>query len=431
MSIGPESREDLQARVQQWCESQPAVRDIEELEQFALEVSRAVGQAVMEQGLPELDETRGYRKSSLSCACGHKAKFVSYRQRWVGTLFGPVAVERAYYHCRHCKTGHVPWDREQGLSQLLWTPGVKALMAQAAAQLSYGEAVDLMEQFTGLAIEESGAERIVAEVGGRLRSEDAALMSGYDCSEIAPLAPEAPERLYVSMDGASAHIDGSWHEVKTGVVYEAQPGNDGIDVCCNQRYTAAQEPAESFGQRLYVTAAQAGVEQAAQTIVIGDGAEWIWNLANHHYPEAIEIVDYWHACEHIHDLAKEYYGEGGANGKRWAQDHCRWLKQRGPTTLLRALKRMKPKTEEQAEAVRRETGYFDRNQHRMQYAHYRELGLMIGSGPVEAGCKVVVGARLRQSGMRWSSAGADHVLAIRTAVLSGQQDRVQNMAKAA
>jgi hypothetical protein len=431
MDIAPESRADLLSQVRRWCAQQPAAHDLAELEQLALEISRCVGQAVVEQGLAQLDKTQGYRGSSRECGCGRKAKFVSYRQRWVGTLFGPVAVTRAYYHCRHCHTGQVPWDQAQGLNELLWSPTVKALVAEVVGHLSYGETVALLERLSGLRLEESVAERIVQDVGGRLRAEEEALMEGYESGQVTPLVPQAPQRLYVGLDGTSAHIDGSWHEVKTGVVYGAVPDARGQDEAVAQRYVAAQEPAERFGARLYLTAAQAGVEQAAEVVVIGDGAEWIWNLADHHYPRATQIVDYWHACEHIHDLARDYYGEGNKQGKRWAQDHCRWLRERGPGTLLRALGRMKPQTTAQAEAVRLQKGYFSRNRQRMQYSRYRRRGLMIGSGPVEAGCKTVVGARLKRSGMRWSSRGADAVLAIRTALLSRNRPRIQRMAKAA
>lgn len=178
-----------------------------------------------------------------------------------------------------------------------------------------------MEQVTGVRLEESSAERILDDVGSRLRAEEAALIESYDCQEITPLVAHVPERLYISMDGTSAHIDGSWHEVKTGVVYEAQPGAQGLDEARSLRYVAAQESAEQFGHRLYVAAAQAGVAQTREVVVIGDGAEWIWNQASHHHPEATQIVDCWHACQHIHALATSYYGEGSANGKRWAKDH--------------------------------------------------------------------------------------------------------------
>ena len=431
MSISQQSRADLQSRIREWVDQQPSAGDVTELEEFALEVSQCVGQAVVEHGLSRVDPTMGYRKSSLPCDCGRKARFVNYRERTIGTIYGPVAIQRAYYHCKHCRRGHVPWDREQGISTLMWSPMAKCLVAETIGRLTYGEGVSLLERLLGFCIEESGSERVMDEVGGRLRGEDAELMQSYDVEQILPLVQDAPQRLYVSMDGTSAHIDGAFHEVKTGVVYEGLTGTDGIDKAGNMRYVAAQEPAEKFGHRLYVAAAQSGVAQASTVVVIGDGAEWIWNLSAHHYPGAIEIVDYWHACEHIHALAKDYYGEGDLNGKRWATDHCRWLKQRGPGTLLGAVKRMQPKTDAQREAVARETRYFTNNHQRMQYPRYRAAGLMIGSGPVEAGCKTVVGARLKRSGMRWSGRGADAVLAVRCALLSGEQNRVLRVAKAA
>lgn len=431
MAIPAEGLSDLQTFLGQWYQRHGQAGNLEELEQFAEEVSRASGQAVVEAGMPTLDASGGYQGSSTPCACGRKAKFMNRRPRWVVTQFGAMRVRRAYYYCRHCHTGYLPWDRKQGLSELAWSPGVKALVAQAAARLPYAEAVDLLEQFTGLRVEESGAERIVAEVGGRLRGEEAELMDSYDCAQILPLVSRPPKRLYLSLDGTSARIDGSWHEVKTGVAYEAVTGKDGFDEAVRQRYVAAQEPAERFGQRFYVLAAQAGVEGASEVVALGDGAEWIWNLTAHHYPQATQIVDYWHACEHIWALSRIHYGEQSENGKRWAQDHCRWLKERGAGTLRRALKRMRPRDEAGREAIARELGYFSGHQHRMQYARFRARGLMIGSGPVEAGCKSVVGTRLKRPGMRWSAAGADAVLAIRTALLSGQHDRVRAMSKAA
>ncbi len=431
MPISQESLADLQSRIREWMDQQPASGDLAELEEFALEASQCVGQAVVEHGLSRVDPTRGYRKSSVPCECGRKARFVNYRERTVGTIYGPVQVKRAYYHCKHCGCGHVLWDREQGLSKLMWSPLAKALVAQTIGRLTYGEGVCLLQRLLGFQIEESGSERIMDELGGRLREEDAELMESYDVEPITPQVNQPPGHLYVSMDGTSAHIDGAWHEVKTGVVYEGIGGAEGIDEARNMRYVGAQEPAEQFGHRLYVAAAQAGVSDAKVVVVIGDGAEWIWNLSAHHFPGAIEIVDFWHACEHIHALAREYYGEGDAQGKRWAQDHCRWLKQRGPGTLLGALKRMRPQTQAQHVAVAQQMRYFTNNAQRMQYGRFRAAGLMIGSGPVEAGCKTVVGARLKRSGMRWSSRGADAVLAVRCALLSGDQDRVLRVAKAA
>ena len=235
----------------------------------------------------------------------------------------------------------------------------------------------------------------------------------------------------MGLDGTSVHIDAAWHEVKTGVIYEGVADAEGNDEAQNSHYLAAQEPAELFGARAYAAAAQRGVEQAAETVVIGDGAEWIWNLAAEHYPQATEIVDYWHACEHIWDLRRVLYPQASEAGDRWAREHCRRLKEDGPVHLLRALVRLQPTGEEAREAVRTERGYFDKHRHRMRYPEFRRRGMMIGSGPVEAACKVVVGHRLKRAGMRWSGPGADAVLAVRCTLLNHHPQRLTEAAKLA
>lgn len=429
--IGREMVSDLQRVVGDWVSQHCAAESLAQAEELATQIAQAAGAAVVEQLLPSLAGPKSYEGCRRACACGQKAKFVGYRKRGIGTLYGVVSVERAYYHCPHCHSGAAPWDGAQGLNDRLWTAHVKALVVQVAARLPYRESVDLLEQLVGLRIEDSSADEVMCEVGARLRVAQAALIEGVESGDLTPLIARVPERLYVGLDGTSAHIDGGWHEVKTGVIYEGRPNEQGIDEAQDAIYVAAQESAERFGSRLYMAAAQAGAQAAKETVVIGDGAEWIWNLADHHYLGATQILDLWHACEHIHALARTYYGEATQQGSRWAQAHCRWLRERGPGTLLRALRRMKPDTDEQREAVRLATGYFTRNRERMRYPEFRRQGMMIGSGPVEAGCKIVVGQRLKGAGMRWSGRGADACLAVRTALLSQQPQLVTQAAKAA
>jgi len=429
--ISHEQLEDLQAYVENWVREHVGTANLEEAEATADQIARACGAGAVKALVPSTAEKRSHRGAARACACGSELRFESYRERGVGTLYAVVKVRRAYYRCRECGNTRLPWDEEQGLDSRLWTPRIKALLATLASQMSYKDTVDLLSETLGFDIEDSSATEVVGEVGQRLRSHEAARISGYACGELTPLVSGAPDRLYVSMDGTSAHIDNGWHEVKAGVVYEGRPDQDGIDTVHNSRYVAAQETSEQFGHRLYALAAEAGVELARETVVIGDGAEWIWNLAAHHYPGAVEIVDYWHACQHIHDLARVYYGEDNRQGRHWARKHCDALKRAGPKKLLRALVAMQPKTPEQAEAVRLASGYFQRNRERMAYARFRAAGLMIGSGPVEAACKVIVGQRLKRSGMRWSAQGADAVLAARTALLSKTPERIAKAARAA
>ena len=429
--IRPEDSADLQRIVQDWVWAKIRVDSVEEAERVGREVAQVVGAVVVEEALRQVDGEESYQGCSRECECGRKARFMGYRKRGLSTLCGVVEVTRAYYHCRHCGEGQIPWDTEQGLTTRLWTAGVKAVVAEVAARLPYQETAKLLEDVLGLRVEESSAEVIVAEVGERARAaEEEAMAEVSEGQLVGPRGP-VPKRLYVAMDGSHAHVDGAWHEIKTGVVYEGVPGPRGVDASGPKHYVSAQETAESFGDRLYVAAGARGVEQAEEVVVIGDGAEWIWNLAAHHYPKATEIVDYWHACEHIHDLAKVCYGEETKAGERWAKEHDRRLKEKGPCPLVRALRRRKAKTPQEAEEIQATLRYFTTHIERMRYPEFRQRGLMIGSGPVEAACKVVVGYRLKQAGMRWSQSGAHHVLALRCLVLNRQSDDIRRFARAA
>lgn len=416
-----EGVEDLLEYVGQWCKQHAQADGLQQAEQLGLEVGRQVGRLVAEEAIRASVERSEQTGGSIQCDCGGRARMVNRRGRTLLTLCGPVPVKRRYYHCGQCGRGYLPWDAAQGLNRRHYTPALKALVAGLAAQLSYAETVQVIEQTTGLQIEESGAELIVEEVGRRAREAEAQQIERALAGEV-DLEQEPPELVYVGIDGAQAHIDASWHEVKNGVVYDEEG---------QKRYVAAQEPAEQFGDRVYAAAAQAGVQEARQTVVIGDGAEWIWNLSAMHFPDAIEIVDYWHACEHIWEVANAHYGEGTRQARRWADRHKRRLLQEGPGPLLRALDRMKPNDEEAAEAIRLARGYFRSHRHRMRYPQFRRMGLAIGSGPVEAACKVIVGQRLKRAGMRWSHDGADHILALRCLVKNGEHHKLQHLARAA
>ncbi len=176
---------------------------------------------------------------------------------------------------------------------------------------------------------------------------------------------------------------------------------------------------------------QAGYEHAKERVVIADRGEWIWNEARNHFPKSIKILDYFHACEHIYNLASVLYGEGNAKGKRWAKEPCKKLKDKGPGSLIRAIKRRKAKDEKAKEALRLQLGYFRKYRKHMNYPVYIAKGMMIGSGPVEAACKVVVGQRLKQAGMRWSKNRADAMLAVRCALPSNELGRIERAARAA
>lgn len=427
----------LQALAQEWFAANAHVSSLAEAEHMVQALVRQVGQALIETALHQFSGKATYQGTTIPCECGASAAFKEYRPRWVQTLCGEVRVTRAYYYCSKCRTGYLLWDAAQGLNALQWSPGVKAMACQVCGRLHYREAAVLIEELAGLKIEESSLEDIVGEVGGRLRAEENRRVKEHFDEGQSITSAQEPGRLYVAMDAAKAHIDGDWHDVKVGVIYEGRPAGRGDQPGRDQKagglYIARREPSVEFGKRIYTEAMRLGLAHATEVVVTGDGADWIWTEADLHFGgyQYVGIVDYWHACEHIHKLAKELYGEGSVPGERWAKEHCTKLEEKGPDPFIRALKRRKTRTEKQKEAVRKELGYFQRNRRRMDYPAYRAKGIMIGSGPVEAGCKVVVGGRCKGSGMRWSDRGIDAVLAVRTVLLNGAYEELATLARAA
>lgn len=423
--------ESLLSAACEFAQTQVKCNSITEAEDAVKEIVRAVGTAMMQTLASSLSGRSEYDGAYVGCECGKMARYRGLRKKDLVTMHGEVRVERGYYYCDHCKRTSFPWDGRQGLSTYIWTPRVKELVVALCATLPYQQSSILLERMTGLRIEESCEEQIVKEVGRALRQEDAeAIVEAVDTGEMKPV-DYRPKRLYIGIDAAKAHTDGEWHDVKVGVIYEGViPEGGRIDTVYNARYIAAQERSEDFGRRLYTKAIQCGYDNAVERVILGDGAEWIWIEANNHLRSAIKIIDYYHACEHIHGLAHVLYDEGDKNGVRWATTYCHKLKEEGPSGLIRALRRRKAQNERQREALRLELGYFTKYRKYMKYPRYTAKGIMIGSGPVESACKIVVGQRLKQAGMRWTREGSDSVLAVRTALLSGELGRIERAARA-
>jgi hypothetical protein len=186
-------------------------------------------------------------------------------------------------------------------------------------------------------------------------------------------------------------------------------------------YTGAIETAEEFGKRIYVEAWERGWSRARKKVVIGDGAEWIWNLVAEHFPDAIQIVDLYHARQHLWEVARQLYPNDELKQKTWMKAHQKRLLDKGKIEkLVGALRSIDTANPQMAEKIRTEADYFERNAPRMRYPKFRRQHLFIGSGVIEAGCKTVIGSRLKRSGMFWTVRGANAILALRCSHLNGR-----------
>jgi hypothetical protein len=220
-------------------------------------------------------------------------------------------------------------------------------------------------------------------------------------------------------DGQPAHT----REVKLGCVFtQATCDKKGFPIRDQDSttYTGAIETAEEFGKRIYLEAHQRGWEGAAKKVVLADGAEWIWNLADLHFPGAIQIVDLYHARQHLWELARKLYPNDAVKQKAWMKKYQRLLDKGKIEKLVLTLRAINSTNSEVIEKLRIETNYLERNAERMRYPKFRRQHLFVGSGVIEAGCKTVIGSRLKQSGMFWTVRGANAIIALRCCHLNGQ-----------
>ena len=391
-----------------------------------------------------LNSDSGGARAAVRCGAGHVATLVDYRSKEITTVFGQVEFRRAYYHCAECGAGVLPQDEALDLVGTSFSPGVRRLMGRVGGKESFNEGrIDLAE-LAGIKVQTKAVERVAEAVGAEieacLQKERQVVINDQ---KVVPL--KAVAKLYVSIDGTGVpvirretagrrgkSVTGEAHtrEAKLGCVFTQtavdEKGRPLRDPAATT-YVGAIETAAEFGWRIYGEAARRGLRRAAQVVFIGDGALWVWGLAAEHFPGAIEIVDLYHAREHLADLSKLLYGVASRKARQWTAERLVQLDEGKIESLLFTLRRLRPTAAQTQEAVRQTITYFDNNRQRMRYAEFRRQGLFVGSGVIEAGCKTIVGQRLKQSGMRWSLHGANAIIALRCAQLSGRWEEFWEM----
>jgi hypothetical protein len=346
------------------------------------------------------------------------------------SLLGPVGVCRAYYYCRHCRAGHCPADAARRLDATDLTPGAREAVGLAGLLESFAEAAaKVLPKLAGLRLAESTVERAVEAAGGRLGRR---LAGGQTLGAAADWdwQPDATGQscAYVSLDATGVGIQGEGAAAAEGrMAYVGLIFNPGRDGSRRQaRALAGLCPLADLGEPLRRQAAQVGMGRARRWIALTDGGAGLEEFVRVYFPRAECVLDFYHAAEHLNDLAKALHpGDEGA-AAAVAGAWCHTLKHAGGAALLARLEGLdlRGRRAEVREAHRREAGYVRANLHRMDYPRYRANGWLIGSGHIEAACKVVVGQRLKGSGMRWSESGADAVCHLRALFRSekGQWD---------
>lgn len=358
------------------------------------------------------------------------------QRRTVQTLFGPVDISRTGYYHPQRQSVRYPLDEAMHLMQGL-SPHLAELMCRSAAREPFAVASEDLEAYTGISIDARQFQRLVERVGPLVRTVQSSLPE--------PGADPIP-RLYIAADGTGVPLrpeelagrrgrqaDGSakTHEVKLGCVFtqHPKPGEDPLRDWNSTTYLATTQRAPEFAPLLLAEARRRGLGRAREIVFLSDGAAWIKQIVRTCFPQALWVLDFYHAAQHVKALAEALDGaDTPAAHQRFKKWRRRLLKGRATSILDEARSARRVADTNQRDG---EIAYLESHQAGMDYARLQAQGIFIGSGVVEAACKTVVSKRLKQSGMFWSQAGAENVLALRTALYSHQFKAVWNQDLAA
>jgi hypothetical protein len=364
------------------------------------------------------------------CACGQTARYRQKRSRNVLTAVGPVRLERAYYCCDACHRGQSPHDRELDIVGTDYSPGVRRMMAVVGSDASFDQGREQMQLLAGLEVTRKAVERHAESIGSDIERRNQAAVQRAVQLDLPEVAGKDIPVLYIEMDGTGIPVTaaeaegrqgkngGAAHtrEVKLGCVFtqtttdkEGRPLRDESSTT----YVGAIESAEQFGRRLYREAWDRGWPRAEKRVILADGAVWIWNIADREFPGAIQIVDLYHARQHLWELAGRLFPTDEHQRKRWGARMQKILDSGKIESLVKQLRAFPAASSEITELLRIDADYFERNRERMRYPAFRRQHLFVGSGVIEAGCRTVIAKRLKQSGMFWTLRGANAIIALR------------------
>jgi hypothetical protein len=400
-------------------------------------IESALRSSLHEAGAKALNELLQFdapapEQRKLPCPCGHAAQYQQLRSRPVLTVVGWTRMERPWYLCAHCHEGQFPADEALDVKGTDFSPGVRRMQAMVGQEAPFDHGRGQMKVLAGLEVTAKSVERTAEAIGADIAAGEQREIRKAIQLDLPVIVGEPIPILYIQMDGTGVPVvkketegrkgrntgqPAHTREVKLGCVFtqtkwdsEGYPLRDPDSTT----YTGAIETAEEFGKRIYLEAWNRGWSRAEKKVVIGDGAEWIWNLADQHFPGAIQIVDLYHARQHLWDVARKLYPNDEVNQKVWMKIHRKRLLDKGKIEkLVLSLRLIDSTNPDVIEKIRLEADYFEKNAARMRYPKFRRQHLFVGSGVIEAGCKTVIGSRLKQSGMFWTVRGANSIIALR------------------
>ncbi len=429
----------MEAEVVQEVEALLGREAVAELDFEAWEVAlrhrtlRLAARAIEQRLNADTSDEQGPR---VPCRCGGEARFAGRRAKQFQSVLGALRLERAYYHCPSCGHGFCPRDRHLGIENTSLSPALTRMTGTVGAMVSFLEGSELLQELAGVVVDAKQVERTAEALGKEIAEHERDHSEPSDTLAL-------PKTLYLGIDGTgiplrAEELAGSTgkqpngsaitREVKLCTIWSAESLDEhGIPIRDegSVTYSAAIESAatpdtaqerSAFTQRIWREAQRRRFSQTERTAALGDGAPWIWNQVQELFPGTTEIVDRFHAKQHLSDLSKALYGPTHPRASQWAKRRQEELDAGRFQALLAAIRRHVAHSEE----ARRGLHYFETNRHRMRYPEFHAQGLCTSTGVVEAGCKVAIGTRLKRAGMHWTVRGANAIIALRCCKLSGR-----------
>jgi hypothetical protein len=375
----------------------------------------------------------------VCCECGHLPQYKGKQSRTIQTWVGAVSIERGYFYCRGCGTGRYPLDEALGIARREhFSDGVQEGVCLLGVQMPFDGVSQAMELLSGISVSPREAERMTEQRGQmldeHLHSEGELLSNGYGSANGNELgsAPSLEGVWAVSLDAGKVRYQDGWHDTKAGVVFWAEQAYDeheqsevvGATVTAiRQSYIAEVGSMEQAGVRLSAEAWRRGIGPNERVICLGDGAPSNWTQFEMHFPNRVEVLDWYHATEHLWQAGNGVFGQGTPEAVGWVKRWEKELWEGRVEAVIVALNRESQREGAEGEAARAQIHYFEANKHRMRYSKYRAAGYPIGSGTVESACKRLIGARMKGAGMCWGKSGAQGVLTLRAELLSDRWEQ--------
>lgn len=414
--------------------------DLEASEMAIRAASHRIGGSLLERLVN--GDNGGYQGAYIPCGRGHSARFVEHRKKGLLTVVASVEVGRAYYHCDACGEGVIPKDKALDIVNTGFSPGVRRMMGQVGGKEAFNDGRKDLEVLADVVVTTKAVERVSETIGEQIEQQNQKEQQQIMSGKLAPFFSNGRiPKIYVAIDGSGVPVvaretegrqgkdetgKAKTREAKLGCVFTQTTVDEkgyAVRDVDSTTYVGAIETADYFGRRVYAEAVKRGLARAEKVTVLGDGAKWIWGIAEEHFHGATQVVDLYHAREHLSNLGKLLYGSKSTKCQEWVAARRDELDEGAVQTLIAAMGRLRPRDKGAQEAVQTEIDYFLNNAERMRYAEFRSQGLFVGSGVVEAGCKTIFGQRLKLSGMHWTVRGANHIIALRCCQMSGRWEQ--------